>query len=316
MGKQFDSLVDLVRKSIDDDEQTEEFGNVKNYLRNVLKRAAVFDFPIDADEIFPRSGKDMDDYMLYLADYFALSAQYDSFFLTPFPVTAVEDPTSVVIFDPIKDNKYFLISCRTQYSDGAKVSSLLVTHMVLDGIVKGDIMGFNTLIYGADTDDGKRIKSALDYDTKIQAEILQTDIRTAMLSYVEQIVYIMDPANFIIRAEHTPSVRQARKNQQKKRKRQKAMIPKTIMRPHYVVLSQEDTVDFLKGKSKTPQAARPVRGHWKKLISERFTKKRGQTIPVRQYFKGVGEVEAVGGWVYQVMLKEDPVTLVPYDAAA
>ena len=116
----------------------------------------------------------------------------------------------------------------------------------------------------------------------------------------------MDPANFILRKENRQSMLQRERQKKAKKKYKGNPLKKTVMRPHYICLSEEDTRQFLKQESKTPLAAHPVRGHWRTLQSERFVNKQGERIYIKQYFTGDGKIEAEGGWQYQVMVKESP----------
>ena len=81
---------------------------------------------------------------------------------------------------------------------------------------------------------------------------------------------------------------------------------RTVMRPHCICLSENDLRDFLSAKSRHPIIAHPVRGHWRKLISERFVNKKGQLVFVKQHFRGCAAFDDIEGWRYNVMVKEGP----------
>jgi len=119
---------------------------------------------------------------------------------------------------------------------------------------------------------------------------------------------IMDPANFIFKKESN----QARGYRQSILNGKKRVLEKTVMRPHYICLDEEETRDFVSFVSREPKVAHPVRGYWKNLMSERFVNKRGQRIFVKQYFTGEGNIKGREGWNYEVMVKEDFDKLVLY----
>jgi len=310
MGKHFDALVEFASRHIEKGELSTQFiPDVKDYLDDIVNKAALFEFPLRAEEIFPKSGKDDEEYFRYLDDYFNMSKQYGIFFVTPFPITAVEDDISVVIMDNIGDNKYLITigMANTSKMENRIIDSSVVTcgyvelePPIKEALVRGIAM---TQYFGA-TSENKRT-----YLGQKGFRGINQDMETSMAAYIEQIIYIMDPENFIIRKESTQSIKQKEKSRKKKRKR---IFKKTIMRPHYICLSEEDTKNFLRSESKEPRAAHPVRGHWRRLMSERYKNKRGQRIYVRQYFTGEGKLEAKGGWNYEVMVKEDLNKITPY----
>ena len=326
MGKHFDDLVEFTRKHADEREVFPRgplfepyFGgisSVKKYLEDVLNRVSLFEFPLQAEDIFPRSGKDHTDYRDYIRNYFDMSAEYNSVFLTPFNLTAVEDKTSVVILDKRQDNKYIVTNCISaerpitglpEKFTQAALGTLTLGRPNTDGLIPQEIIPvFSAAVY-----KGEIVLAppqGLD-------DACAQDLSSATTSYIEEVIYIMDPSNFIIYKENTAS-RQYREKQEKRAQTGKKpvdIICKTVMRPHYICLSEEDTSAFLKHESKEPRPAHPVRGHWRNLMSEKWTKKKGQRIYIAQYFTGQGQVDAPGGWTYKVMVKESPDKIIPYD---
>lgn len=313
MGKHFDTLVELVKHHIGDEEGM-NLPNAKNYFVSLINRAALFEFPLNAEEIFPRTGKDRVEYHRYLRDYFEMSEQYGSTLLTPFKLTAIEDKESVVLLDHLEDNEYRVTSCRKviKDEDGRQINilSILCGDTILNkpSLDKGFLTPI-ALLYLTDIIDGKKYPPFSFAPEIITQEFAVTDLGTATRAYVEQLVYIMDPENFIIQKESNLSIKQRERTTKYKKKR---ILEKTIMRPHYICLNQEEVKSFVKRESKEPRPAHPVRGHWKTLMSERYVKMRGQRIYIRQYFTGEGKVIGHGGWTYQVLVKEDPKTIVPY----
>jgi hypothetical protein len=136
------------------------------------------------------------------------------------------------------------------------------------------------------------------------------ELTDAVTAYLEEVIYIMDPANFIIE-KRGPQARAAeRKYSNKPKERQKPR--KTALRPHYICLSETDTKSFLGRESTEPRPIHPVRGHWKKLISPRYVNKQGQILHIQQYYRGKGTIDGKNGWHYTVMVKENPTCIVPY----
>jgi len=122
------------------------------------------------------------------------------------------------------------------------------------------------------------------------------------MGFMHGVLYVMDADNFILRKENSQS---RVFDNKKKSKGRDSLLRKTIMRPHYICLGEQETADFLKNTAKEPRPAHPVRGHWRRLTSEKFKNKQGQTIFIRQYFTGSGQIQSAGGWTYQVYVKPE-----------
>jgi hypothetical protein len=345
MGTHFDALVEFASKHVKQNEALQPYiPNLGSYLRRTIGKAALFGFPMKSDEILPKSGKDKAEYNRYVTDYFSMSAQYGAFFLTPFHVTAVEDAESVVIMDWIDGNEFLLTSCRTYYrEDKPQLEEVIANIMgrgpkpepgsphkvttfycgcvrMLGHTVEGHKMKIVPLMASFVRNSRGRKKEERD-DVDLTYDIHVNKIANAILldsvAYVEEVIYIMDPENFIIRKENNQSRQQrARKGKGTGRKRKRSPLRKTVLRPHYIFLSEQDTGKFLCSQSKTPMAAHPVRGHWRTLRSSRFVRKKGQRIYIKQYFTGDGKIEAPGGWQYEVMIKERPDRIVPYSSVS
>lgn len=313
MGKHFDSLVDVVKKSqgtIDNKSQ--------DLIQKAIRKSALFEFPLDPKDLFPNSGKDKDEYDKYIDDYLDLSEEYDKFLIMPYDVMAIEDVSSVAIMESIGFNRYRVLDCQHEPTElrGRREDSTLVTLTEIS-IDRVDREKNNGQCYSC----GVSLNTAIvafdgEIDVPYQEQILRTN-RTdlmegaykAALAFIEEVVYIMDPDNFIIRTESNQSIKQSQKSQKGKKR---GGLKKTIMRPYYKVFGEDDLKDMIKEESKTPRAAHPVRGHWRHLTSEKWKNKKGQRIFIKQYFTGDGEIEGRNGWNYQIMIKEDPTTLKPY----
>lgn len=320
MGKHFDALVELVKESyITENDKFKavrkgiEDYNVKQYLDRLVKKAALFDFPLNAEEIFPRSGKDFSEYVKYVQDFFDISHQYGDALLMPFPNTAIEDKVSVVLFDYLGDNEYRVVTCNMgspPMGIGKKLVVLAIGDMGLEKPDHEFKFGIKAnILFDASLIDGVRMDHI--YKTSpLYFKTVSQDLATAAVSYAEQLIYIMDPENFIICKESNASIGQIRNDNRKKKRN---ISYKTVMRPHYVCLNTDEIKEFLQSESKVPRAAHPVRGHWRRLMSEKFKNKQGQTTFIKQYWTGDGKVKGKGGWNYQVFIKESPTAIKPYN---
>ena len=313
MGKHFDALVEITRKHFPQGLTTKYIPDVKGYLEDLLTQAALFEFPLKSEEVRPASNNP--EYDKYLRDYFDMSGQYGQVLLTPFPRTAIEDPESVVILDHIKDNEYILTSCVSERDPVGLIEVVQCSHIFLNKPNENGMFRIRAAHQcTASALDGQLQRHSQEDWTRVINGSRQGIVKD-VIAYVEQTVYIMDPQNFIIRNEHKESLLQDRrlhKSRNRTGKRKDKLLRKTIVRPHYTCLSEKDTRTFLQDRSKEPRPAHPVRGHWKTLVSERFSRKQGQRIFVAQYFTGQGQAEGKNGWAYEVMIKEDPVTMRPY----
>jgi hypothetical protein len=304
MGKHFDSMIEFA-KGLGSAESADPVPSVKGCLESLLRDAVLFEFPLKAEEVFARIGKSPPEYGAYLRDYFDLSEQHGSFFLAPFPLTAIEDDVSVVFMQHQKESEYLLASCRNMDSAESKSTVVYFGHVKMKKPEEKGIWAEVSPYFFGHNLNGVR----MPFPSGAMADALCRDIHSDARSYVDQVVYLMDPANFIIRKENKAS----RKYYDKPaHKRPAHFIPKSVMRPHYICLSEQDTREFLQNSSREPRAAHPVRGHWRTLVSEKWTHKKGQTIFVKQYFTGQGVAEGFNGWTYEVMVKESPKKIVPY----
>ena len=122
MGQHFDSLVELVKHHLTPQDHGFQFPCVQQYLQSVIRRAALFELPIDCDEVFPHVEKSKEEYAAYIRDYYALSAAHGRFLAFPFPVTMIEDPIRVVLLEPLKNHPpgaYVLTTAQSGVYDGA-----------------------------------------------------------------------------------------------------------------------------------------------------------------------------------------------------
>lgn len=327
MAKHFDSLIELVRSASKAKVKYPSIPQMPDFaanLENIINDAGLFELLFSPHLL--AGDKNNEEYIRYLHDYFNESEKSGSFFLTPFPVTAIEYQKAVYILKPIQGNEYILISCscgddesieKVQKDSGlpqsgqrpvlAMIGKVRIqrpvepgsAQMMLDVKILASLMSFGQTVQVIDPAvvDGNDRKSEMAM------------VESAM-EFMQGILYIMDPENFILRKESN----QARKQQEKKQtKNRQNMLKKTVLRPHYICLSEKDVSEFLSNTANEPRPAHPVRGHWRHLMSEKFRNKKGQTIFIRQYFTGQGMIQSAGGWTYRVMVKPVFGKVVAYD---
>ena len=324
MGKHFDTLVEVMRGKMHVPGTNGEFRPQRDWSR-LVKSAALFDMPLLAEEI--RNTLDMEkaDYIRYMDDYYDLSKEYNTQILLPFDNTAIEDSDSVVfgasgedkvevgVFEVLPAPKTWMMLYGNVDFPGrnGEVSTGVPGHYTVEYVVRSTrgvvtyldcaelAQDINDSLTKGDTFNAVRTTQCLEEMVKV--------FSSAAVSFSEQAAYIMDPSNFIVEKESNQSVKQ-------RGKKNKKAIPfkKTVMRPHYTCLSEEDLRDFVKSESKAPRAAHPVRGHWRRLMSEKFVNKRGQRTLVKQYFTGDGKFDGRNGWNYHVWIQDGPNSIVPY----
>ena len=309
MGKHFDTLVEITKKWIIEGKSSAHIKDYKSYLGGLINNCALFELPIDPKNILHVSGKDKDEFIRYMYDYFEMSNKYGEFILGPFPLTAIEDDISVVIMEKVGGNRFMATICNRGLERGfeelGNISSLVTGSVELNP--NGKIMEIksNSEFYATFNEKGDCY-----FNSPMIRNHSMYDLANAANAYVEELVYLMDPENFIIEKESNQSKGMRERKEKNGGKRNK--LDKTVMRPHYICLSEEDLREFAKNESKEPIPAHPVRGHMRRLISEKFVKMKGQSIYIKQYFTGQGKIEARGGWNYQVYVKEAPNKIVPY----
>jgi hypothetical protein len=305
MGKHFDTLVEATRTNIPAGKSSEMIKDYKSYLERIIEESALFELQIDPKDILNISGKKLDEYISYMRDYLDMSAKYGEHIITPFNITAIEDKISAVIMEKLGGNNYMFTICNRSETPGFENTLNIVTGNAKIFPVKNKMAVSANAEFYIYIDE----KDILFNSPLIRDEAL-LDLGTAVNAYFQELVYIMDPENFIVQKESNQS-RQIRERKEKNGGKRKK-LDKTIMRPHYICLSENDLRDFMRSESKEPRAAHPVRGHMRKLMSEKYVNKRGQRVYIKQYFTGEGSITGVNGWNYQVYVKEAPNILVQY----
>lgn len=315
MGIHFDSLVEFVKAGKGKENRPGFFkdGNkiipdIQAYLEKIVRKTKLFEFPLNSEEILPRSGKEKEEYRLYIANYFDISHQYRRSLIMPFTLTGIEDKDSVTILDYIKGDKHRVIRSRQDSSyNGIEDLTILVgdVHLTKPDRHGRIPLGTSPLyVYGSVFREGYFKDPACHNAT---VEVGAIDLVQDAIAYIEQTAYIMDPANFIIERESNASLKQTEKE-----KKGVSILRKTINRPHFICLSAEDTRAFLLEESLEPYPAHPVIGHYKTLISDRYVNMKGQRIFIGQYWTGEGEIIGRHGWNYRVFIKVSPTKVIPY----
>jgi hypothetical protein len=296
MGRHFDSLVDLIKKK-----KLIKDSDTRTYLKDVIDRAALFDFPLLSEELRPKMDMSEPEYVSYMEDFFETSKQYGEFFLMPFETTAIEDPQSVVIMDRKKPDQYIVTICEHSIHTQTQkpIESLQVFSLIFDDPLKNIVSQYEHMFDAA-------YHGRKDIGVELPYLHLCEVAATGALAFMKTSAYIMDPENFVIRRE----ANHARKKIAKKQQTNKRCLQKTDVRPHYICMGYEPMKDLLENES-TDTGFQLVKGHWRRLQSEKFTRMKGQRIFVSQYHRGKGEFTR-DRYHYQVYVKPSPTEVVPY----
>lgn len=295
MGSSFDGLVDLVKSQVLTGSAISS-QSLQEYLEDAVRRANLFELPVKSEDLFPRSGRDLEEYSKHICDYLDMSREYGKDLLGPFPVTAVETKGYVIIYDSRSEPAKM-----TQYVHEGLVC-LICADVRLEK--KGEMeIGVtpHDVYFGLFDEYGPR---QMEFRPPLRRLATEPAVAVA-----EQIAYIMDPENFIIRCETSQSRKQDRREERRRTARK--TYRKTVMRPTYVCLEREGMRDLAHSVSSASRTPQWVRGSWRTLQSPRWKNKRGQRIYVAQYFRGDPEI-SIGGKTYRVMLKEAPDRVVPF----
>jgi hypothetical protein len=310
MGKHFDDLVDLIKQEIPQSIHSSVKLDARKYLTDIVNRFALFEFPLKKEEILPNSGMERAEYQRYLIDYFKMSQEAGKFLVTPFNHTAIEDPVSVVFLDPLGGSRYRLTSFAGKLPELPHLSgsiwianvNIFTPNLDLEGV------GINPdLLYLSTCNNGGYVELIPQRLTAEEYYEIGKDITNAAMAFIQENIYLMDPENFIIRMDSHASLKEDRKRSAHPQRDRKPR--KTVMRPHYVSLSQKDAILHIRNESVEPRPIHIVRGHWKRLMSERYKASKGKVLQIEQYNRGKGVFEGRNGIRYSVYIKEDFGTL-------
>jgi len=195
MGKHFDSLTELLKHNcIADDEKLGAY-KVKEYLPRIARDAALFEIPLNGEEMMQKSGKSDPEYAQYLTDYFKISKRHGKHLITPFKLTAIEDKHSVVFLENIADNMYTLTMCWSE----EKSTVVQGGRLVINRDEQTDM--FPTRVEDAMfpivIEGDKRVLTLAPF----MGGFIAGDLVNGAVAYIEQLAYIMDPATFIVQKQ-------------------------------------------------------------------------------------------------------------------
>ena len=313
MGKHFDTLVEVVRHHLG--EESLQLSDFKEYLSMHIQNASLIEFPFSSFDIRKLTKKELEEYDTYINDYLKLSRGYDTPLILPFKITAIEDKESVVFLEKQKHSQDFTVTACANLDpiyNTKKIDNLFLLYAnitLADEINQGAMkMNVNPLSY-IKVIGGKTIDLSDATKNKL-LHAISFDIANAVMSYLGELVYIMDPSIFILKRESNASIKNRKRAERKNKNAE--LVQKTSMRPHFIFIGERELREFIKDNSKEPYPAHPVAGHWRHLVSERYKAMRGQRIFIGQYFTGDGRFEGVNGWNYEIYIKETPTKIVPY----
>ncbi len=331
MGKHFDTLIEILyaaRKgktgSLENDMLVpgRNIVGVADYLEKLVQRAALFEFPFSSHSISEVLQQDAN-LSNYINDYFRLSEKNNCRLITPFKLTAIEDLETVVFLDKVlgpdgrETGRYVVTSCGNdakKAKDFSQLSHLMIANVLIDGrMTKQRTLPVvvNPVHYSAYMHQNEVDALSLDACTSGTLDSAK-DVAQATTSFISELVYIMDPSNFVIKKENKISLIEDERARSKKGKQNGNGLRKTVARPHYMFLTARELKDFILENSKESNPAHPVSGHWRELLSERFRNMQGYKIFIRQYFTGEGVFEGREGWKYTVLIKTSPTRIEPY----
>jgi hypothetical protein len=296
MGKHFDTLVELLNKGhITDSDGPELYG----YLCDAVKESAVFGFPLLSEEIRPQSSQDLLTYSHYVGEYVTLSQERGNLLLAPYPVTAVEDSTSVVLFESSGPKECIITVC--EESNDNPNPELQGVHLQVGRVTLNNIdeaADFNMdvgPIYDATWRNGEKYVRPLF--TQAESQATSDRLGTCAMAAMQQIIYISDPGNFILKQENNGSKKMNKKKRGCKKQR------KTQIRPHFTIHSRDELVRILRGEiGADERVPHPVRGHWRFFKDPKY---RLKATHVGQHWRGLGDVSGKNGIHYEVLLKTD-----------
>lgn len=308
MGSHFDTLVSVTRLL--------PLSSERDALERRIRDAALFEFPIASTEVRPQTGLEKEEFGRLMHEYWTRSQHYGNL-MTPFPVTAIEDLDSIVIMEQIVGNEYRVTDAKTIDIGGP-------TEFVSQGRITIESLGAQMRYeshceFTVGAREGKLLPLR---PSKELFDGLAHDLATAARTYLEELVYIMDPRNFIVEMKppeaqrHEEQIAKLRAaGQRVKLRKREGQLRKTVVRPRYIALAQEDLLEFYH-RREGPRAVHPVRGYWRWLRDERYTHARDTWSYTRQHFRGEGTFTGRGRVQYRVWVKDGPGQIRPHDGGS
>lgn len=309
-GQHFDNMVRITENALRDD--------ALGIMRKVFKQAKLFVFDEPAHVITPK-------------EYTKEEEQwYREHLHLPFPVTAVEDPASVVLLKRTTEGDdptvlpmhnmdllfYAWVPLLTE--DGARADAKDMTgdqrryleeHGAVDSgsMVTGVVEKMDTLSGPTIGTYGKVYCVSVFENGIFRNKILGQQIpnaqRDACLTEakaaIEEVMIINDPSRFILEAS---PVQRRQKNKKSKSARRPDLSSErsifTILHPKKIRQQMQLPEP---GEGGTPKRGHDVRAHTRTFAHERYTKKRGKTVLIKAHWRGPKE-NTVGNKKYVVRL--------------
>lgn len=293
MGLHFDTLIDMVENHIREEDSSNDvydtknrIPNIKEHLIDLVSRTTLLEFPLNAEQLLPRSGLTKKAHNQRMLDYFTFSEKLGCYFYLPFEVTAVEDDDSVVIVEHLEDIIFRVTSCRADKIDKHEIITFELGTVDFQKPVQMP-MYFPVLpLYVAMIEDGIR-KPGDFFDSRIR-KYSAKDLMTSAVSYVEQIVYTMEPENLLF--------------EKKKKCAQKNGWAKTDRRINYLCMSQKDAFELL-GQNKE-MIYIEEKGPDRYLYNQREL--------MTKIINDNAAVITPDNWQLTLMVKEKPGIIIPY----
>lgn len=332
MGQYLDGLVDRLkgfskrRDSLYASELNLGMENPSVYLDHLVRESSLFELPFSSKETFDRFEGDKAAFCDALRGYMELSRTHGQFFITPFPLTAIEDNESVVFLDYQGGSTFRTTALKWEKrrrslapNDAVAGPNHPLQNLIFSGDVEivevadtGVMMNIIPLYFHLGSPRKIDIPAA---ERENMRQYLTVDLSNSTIVAMREMLYIMDPKNFIIRLE--TNAYRATQNRLDMRGKANKKLRKTADRPVYRVLSKNELLKLAEQSSLESVCFHPVEGYSKTLTSEVFKNMRGQKLQIPQHFKGEGIFDAnKGGMHYEVYIKLSPTHIVPFSQYA
>lgn len=280
---------------------------------HILKEAKLFQFPKRPHEVFNKYYSQAECDLLN-----------NEFFL-PFPIVAIEDPGSCIVFSDSQKQAFGTVNVRRTFLECMPVDKENYSDFGIHGtmtekeyndtrrpkgtcmIVFGDFESIKffddsaTLTNGRITYFAELSPEGVVMDHYRGAEVIKKISQDGNLDHffknprvaIEEIMYFNNPDKFII--EVSPK---KPRDQSKSR-----LIARSHERPIYTYISPKKIRELtgLKGTTGEHHAAHPRRAHWRTYQHDRYIKMKGQRVHIESTWVGPHEAQ-VGNKRYKVLV--------------
>ena len=233
MAKIFDRLIEISKH------------NSVEGLERMLRSCALFEVPFNVQKMVglleEQRQIDQQSFKEYVKTYFNESKKQGMHFAMPYPITAIEDPEGVVIYQNLHDNVYDVInfSSYTLLEDRNHQDPLFgktaftietgeIKHEFRDGNLHTELMPKYEGITILEESFPLLLRPSVYMDESDESR-LYSEIARGFTSALEETIYIMDPENFIIRVESNLAKQHEEKLARKSRSKQ-AKLRKTPLK--------------------------------------------------------------------------------------